>query len=682
MRRFDFGSLLGSLSLALSLSVAALGCGGGDMEAQTAAGHAHGDKGCDHCKKKDGAKGHAHGAGEKDCCKKGGGAEHADCCKKGGGAEHADCCKKGGATAAEPAKGAATVQEAQTFLTQVDSDLRRLWTASQRAAWVNQTFITDDTEILSAAGEEASMEYLSRAIKDAQRFTGLPLSPDLARQLQLLRVASPQPAPNDPKKRAELAEIITQMTGLYGKGKYCKTEGKCQDLQELSKILSKSRNYDELLDAWKGWHDTGKQVRGRYERFAELANEGAREIGFSDLGSLWRSSYDMTPEQFEAETDRLWQQVKPLYDDLHCYVRGKLREKYGKDKIGEKAPIPAHLLGNMWAQEWGNIYDVVEPYKGQASLDVDAALKKKKLDPKAMVRIGEDFFVSLGFDKLPATFWERSLFSKPKDREVVCHASAWDVTFNNDLRIKMCIEPTEEDLVTIHHELGHNYYFNEYFKMPILFQSGANDGFHEGIGDTLALSVTPEYLKKLGLLDKVPDNPKAETELPPQDRPREDRVPALRQAHRPVALGRVLRQDASPPTTTRPGGRCASSTRESPRPWPARRPISTRGEVPRAGQYAVHALLPGAHLPVPVPPRALQARRGTRARSHTCSIYREQRGRREAAAMLQMGASKPWPEALKALSGETQADASAILEYYAPLRTWLAEQNKGQTCGF
>jgi peptidyl-dipeptidase A len=681
MRRFDFGSLLGSLSLALSLSVAALGCGGGDMEAQTAAGHAHGDKGCDHCKKKDGAKGHAHGAGEKDCCKKGGGAEHADCCKKGGGAEHADCCKKGGATAAEPAKGAATVQEAQTFLTQVDSDLRRLWTASQRAAWVNQTFITDDTEILSAAGEEASMEYLSRAIKDAQRFTGLPLSPDLARQLQLLRVASPQPAPNDPKKRAELAEIITQMTGLYGKGKYCKTEGKCQDLQELSKILSKSRNYDELLDAWKGWHDTGKQVRGRYERFAELANEGAREIGFSDLGSLWRSSYDMTPEQFEAETDRLWQQVKPLYDDLHCYVRGKLREKYGKDKIGEKAPIPAHLLGNMWAQEWGNIYDVVEPYKGQASLDVDAALKKKKLDPKAMVRIGEDFFVSLGFDKLPATFWERSLFSKPKDREVVCHASAWDVTFNNDLRIKMCIEPTEEDLVTIHHELGHNYYFNEYFKMPILFQSGANDGFHEGIGDTLALSVTPEYLKKLGLLDKVPDNPKAETNY------------LLKTALEKIAFlpfGKLIDQwrwDVF-------SGKVKPADYN--KAWWALRLKYQGVAAPVARSEADFD--PGAkfHVPANTPytryflariyqfqfHRALCRAAGHKGPLTTCSIYGSKEAGAKLRAMLQMGASKPWPEALKALSGETQADASAILEYYAPLRTWLAEQNKGQTCGF
>ena len=321
------------------------------------------------------------------------------------------------------------------------------------------------------------------------------------------------PAPADATERAELASIAVQLTSMYGKGKYCPPEkkGECQDLGTLSKILATSRNYDELQQAWTGWRTISPPMREKYTRFVELGNKGAKEIGFSDMGALWRSGYDMSPEAFEAETEKLWQQVKPLYDELHCYVRTRLREQYGKDKIGDKAPIPAHLLGNMWAQEWGNIYSLVEPYKGQASLDVDKALKKKyDQDRKGMVRLGEDFFKSLGFAPLPDTFWERSLFVKPKDRDVVCHASAWDVTFNNDLRIKMCIEPNHEDLITIHHELGHDYYFQAYHKLPVLFQQGANDGFHEGIGDTLALSVTPGYLKKLGLLDKVPDNPKAE----------------------------------------------------------------------------------------------------------------------------------------------------------------------------
>src|SRR5262249_26279544 len=212
--------------------------------------------------------------------------------------------------------------------------------------------------------------------------------------------------------RAELAGIESAMTSAYGKGKYCppRLHGNCLTLDDLSKILRTSRNYDELLDAWQGWHAVAPALREKYARYVELGNAGAKEIGFDDMGALWRAGYDMPPADFEADIERLWQEVKPLYDELHCYVRSRLRARYGKDKIGERAPIPAHLLGNMWAQEWQNVYDLVEPYKGQASLDVTSKLKAKKLDEKGMVRIAEGFFTSLGRDPLPKTFWQRSLF--------------------------------------------------------------------------------------------------------------------------------------------------------------------------------------------------------------------------------------------------------------------------------
>lgn len=376
-------------------------------------------------------------------------------------------------TSAAPAPGPPTVEEARAFLAGVDADLRRLWVASSRASWAAQTYINDDTEAMSAAAEEASMEYLSRTIKAAGRFEGMTLPPELARQFLLLKLGSQLPAPSDARERAELAEISVWMTGAYGKGKYCperlrddpRAKKKCFSLGDLENIMEKSRKYDELLDAWKGWHAIARPIKPKFARYVELGNKGSREIGFKDLGELWRDGYDMTPAAFEADTDRLWSQVKPLYDELHCYVRSRLRKVYGKDKIGEKAAIPAHLLGNMWAQEWQNVYDLVEPYKGEAALDVTRKIKQRKIDEKGLVKLGESFFVSLGLDPLPATFWERSLFKKPADREVVCHASAWDVGFNDDLRIKMCIEPKEDDLVTIHHELGHDYYFHAYHKL-------------------------------------------------------------------------------------------------------------------------------------------------------------------------------------------------------------------------
>ncbi len=586
-----------------------------------------------------------------------------------------------------PAEAPATVEEAREFFTKVDGDLRRLWTQASRADWVNQNFITDDTEALSAGGQEASMEYLTRTIKTAARYNGLKLPDDLARQMLLLKLGTSLPAPTDAKERTELAETAVWMTGVYGKGKYCPErlkndpKKKCLSLGDLSSIMSKSRKYDELLDAWTGWHSISPPIRKKYERYVELGNKGAKEIGFSDMGALWRSGYDMTADQFEADTERLWQEVKPLYDELHCYVRSRLQAKYGKDKIADKAPIPAHLLGNMWAQEWGNIYDLVEPYKGQGSLDVTKNLQKKKIDEKAMVRMGESFFTSLGLAKLPDTFWERSLFKKPADRDVVCHASAWDVTYSNDLRIKMCIEPKEEDLITIHHELGHDYYYQQYYKLPMLFQQGANDGFHEGIGDTLALSVTPAYLKSIGLLDKVPANEKGEVNF------------LLKMALDKVAFlpfGKLIDQwrwDVF-------SGKTAPADYN--KAWWALRAKyqGVAAPVPRSEAD----FDPGAkfHVPGNTPyvryflariyqfqfHRALCKAAGQKGPLHTCSIYGSKEAGAKLKAMLEMGASKPWPEAMKAISGEDKGDAGALLEYFAPLRKWLAEQNKGQTCGW
>lgn len=595
----------------------------------------------------------------------------------------------------------ATPDEAKKFAQQVDKDLRRLWIARDRAGWVNQNFITDDTESLSAAGEEATAAYVTDAIQKARRFDGVQgIDPDTQRQLLLLKLAQVVPAPSNAAEREELAKLQSEMTATYGKGKYCPPEGHlmawrskdadgkpinppkaCLNLDDLSRILKKSRNEAELLEAWKGWHAIAPVMKDKYARYAELANKGAKEIGFSDMGALWRSGYDMTPEAFEADIERLWQDVKPLYDDLHCYTRKKLRVKYGKDKIPEKAPIPAHLLGNMWAQEFNNVYDLVEPYPGQGSLDVDKKLKDKQYDATKMVKLGESFFTSLGLDPLPKSFWERSLFTRPKDRDVVCHASAWDVSWNDDLRIKMCIEPTEDDLITIHHELGHDYYFHYYYKLPTLFQAGANDGFHEGIGDTLALSVTPEYLKNIGLLDSVPQGDKGKLNF--QMKMALDKVAFL-----PFGLlidkwrwdvlnGKTPKDkynEAWWALRTKYQGVGAPAPRSEADFDPGAKfhvPASTpyvRYFLARIYQFQFH--------------RALCKAAGFTGPLDQCSIYGNKEAGKKLRAMLELGQSKPWPEALAVLSGEKKADASAMLEYFAPLRAWLKDQNKGEQCGW
>ena len=422
-------------------------------------------------------------------------------------------------------------------------------------------------------------------------------------------------------------------------------------------------------------------MRPLYEQFVKLTTEGAKEIGFDDMGQLWRSQYEMPPEAFEKETDRLWNEVKPLYDDLHCYVRRRLSEKYGKAIVDPAAPIPAHLLGNMWGQDWSNIYPLVEPFKGQPSLDVTKKIKAKKLDAQGLVRMGEDFFTSLGFKPLPATFWERSQFVKPRDRDVVCHASAWDVTFSNDLRIKMCIKQDEGDFQTIHHELGHNYYYMSYSHLPVLYQAGANEGFHEAIGDALTLSITPEYLKQKGLLDGLPKDDKGTINV--QMKAALDSVALLPfskmvdQWRWDVMAGKVKPAEynkhwwglyrkyqgiapasARPETTFDAGGKYHVPANVS----------YTRYFLARVLQYQFY--------------KGMCQAAGHTGPLHTCSIYGSAAAGQKLKAMLSLGASKPWPDALEALTGQRQMDGNALLEYFAPLQAWLKTQNQGQACGW
>ena len=591
----------------------------------------------------------------------------------------------------------ATPEDARAFVKKLDVDLRKLYVRQSTAEWVKSTYITDDTERNAAAFNEDLMAYLTQANKDALRFKGLKLDPETERMLYLLRISSALPAPSDAAKRTELATIAAKLEGLYGKGKFCKPgkpgkDGKpttdCRDLQQLSDVLGKIADkkkpatYDEMLEAWNGWHDTSKEMRPLYERLVTLSNEGAKEFGSGDLGELWRSAYDMSPADFEKETDRLWTQVKPLYDDLHCYVRGKLAKKYGADKVSATGGIPAHLLGNMWAQEWSNVYPLVEPYQGQASLDVTKKLADQKYDPQKLVRLGESFFTSMGMDPLPPTFWERSQFTKPKDREVVCHASAWDVTYSNDLRIKMCIKVDEEDLITVHHELGHDYYFMNYYTKPVLFQQGANDGFHEAIGDALTLSITPEYLKSLKLLDTLPKDEKGLINVQMKD--------ALEKIAF-LPFGRMIDQWRWDVFT----GKVKPS--EYNKHWWELR-LKYQGVAPPAGARSEDFFDPGAkyHIPANVPymryflarilqfqfHRAMCQAAGHQGPLHTCSVYGNKAAGAKLKAMLAMGASKPWPDALEALTGQRQMDATAILDYFQPLQAWLKEQNKGQKCGW
>src|ERR1035438_5948817 len=399
---------------------------------------------------------------------------------------------------------APTAAEAQEFMIKAEAQLADLNVKEQRASWVQENFITDDTQAMAADAIDETTAVTTQLVERAKRFDNLALPPDLARKFMLLKLSLTAPAPKDAALRREMTEVGVSLGADYGKGKYCRKNGECLDITAIEKLMSTSRDPEELKEVWIGWHAIAPPMRQRYRRFVDLSNQGAREIGFHDTGTLWRGGYDMTPEEFSDDLERLWCQVKPLYLSLHTYVRWKLSERYGPNVVPPYGPIPAHLLGTPWAQGWSNIYDLLGVQEDKGGVNVTELLQKKNLDPMGMVKYGEGFFTSMGFPPLPPTFWERSLFTKPADRDVVCHASAWDIDNFDDLRVKMCIQVRGEDFVTIHHELGHNFYQRAYKDQPFMFKNGANDGFHEAIGDAIALAITPEYLHKVGLLESTP----------------------------------------------------------------------------------------------------------------------------------------------------------------------------------
>jgi peptidyl-dipeptidase A len=581
-------------------------------------------------------------------------------------------------------KGPPTLAEAEAFMKKAEARLEELSVEVNRAGWVQENFITDDTEIIGAQAQEKAIGVTTELALAARRYENLNMPPELARKFKLLKLALTAPAPNNDKDRAELTRIAASLDGDYGKGKYCKPQAgsgeKCLSLNDLSRILATSTNPDELLDAWVGWHKISVPMRQRYARFVELSNAGAHELGFKDTGAMWRSNYDMSPDEFSAELERLWRQVEPLYISLHAYVRKQLIKKYGKIADRSDGLIPAQLLGNMWAQEWGNIYPLVAPADSDKGYNLTELLKEHKVDELGMVHDGINFFSSLGFAEPQKTFWERSLFIKPRDRDVVCHASAWNIDNQEDVRLKMCIEIRDEDFVTIHHELGHNYYQRAYKDQPPLFQDSANDGFHEAVGDTIALSVTPEYLKEIGLLAQVPPE-SADTGY------------LLKMALDKIAFlpfgllidkwrWQVFSGEITPAQYNklwwdlkRKYQGVAPPVERSEADFDPGAKYHIASNTPYARYFLARILQFQFH-------RALCQAAGYQGPLHRCSIYQNKAAGARLNKMLSMGKSKPWPDALETISGQRQMDATAILDYFAPLKKWLDQQNQGEKLGW
>lgn len=577
-----------------------------------------------------------------------------------------------------------TVADVEKFIKEAEAVLGADSVRVNRIEWVNSTYLTEDTDALAAEAGARQTELSVRLAIEAARLEKVPgLSDEIKRKLTILTGGIVLPAPTAAGAADELSAVSTKLQSDYGKGEGT-LMGKPINGSDIEEQMALNRDPEQLREMWTSWHDNvGAPMRADYRRLVEIANAGAKELGYPDVGAMWRSQYDMPADEVTKLTDAIWDDVKPLYDDLHCYVRGKLNEKYGDAVQGKTGPIRADLLGNMWAQEWSGIYDIAAPAgAGDIGFDTTELLKAAGYDEKKMVETGEGFFTSLGFEKLPDTFWKRSMFLKPADRDVVCHASAWDIDNKDDLRIKMCIKVNAQDFVTIHHELGHNFYQRAYKAQDFLHANGANDGFHEAIGDTIALSITPEYLVQIGLLPK-------------------DKVPSADKD-----IGLLLRQ-ALDKIAFMPFGLLVDKWRwgvfdGSVAPerynaaWDELR-LKYQGIKPPV-ERSEAAFDPGAkyHIPATTPylryflANALQfqfykaacEQSGWKGPLHRCSFYGNRDVGKKFNAMLEMGASKPWPDALEAFTGQREISGDAIIAYFAPLQAWLKEQNQGKSCGW
>lgn len=611
-----------------------------------------------------------------------------------------------GPTAQAASTPAARAQTADEFIAGVNADLKDLGREVSAADWLHATYINDDSALVAAKAGERFLAFQNKAVTQSRQYAGKPMSPETARAIKRLKLMTATPAPDDPAKRAELTQIATRLEGEYGTGKYCPSgPDSCRTLDRLVRVMAdKNHDYDAQQEAWKGWRTVSPQMRKDYQRMVELENEGARELGYNNLGEMWRDGYDMSPAAFEQETERLWDQVRPLYTELHCYVRDRLANFYGEDRVPRNGLIPAHLLGNMWAQHWNEIYDLVTPYPGASDLDIDAGLRamvtaaarefttsgidSADVDHNAertvalkMVNMAQDFYISLGMPELPDSFWDRSLFLKPRDRDVVCHASAWNMDGDGDVRLKQCIEPTGDMLFTVFHELGHLYYDLEYRQQPPLFQGAAQDGFHEAIGDTVNLSMTPEFLMKLGLVKTVQQSHEAVINA------------QMKTALKKIAFlpfGKMIDQWRWAVFD----GRIKPSEYNAAW-WDLRRKY--QGIAPPL-QRTEEDFDPGAkyHIPANTPytryflsyimqfqfHKALCQAAGWDGPLYQCSVYDSKKAGRRFAAMLALGASRPWQEALEKLTGTRVMDAEPIKEYFQPLTAWLEEKNKGKPCGW
>ncbi|XP_020754572.1 angiotensin-converting enzyme isoform X2 [Odocoileus virginianus] len=565
--------------------------------------------------------------------------------------------------------------EARKFVEEYDRRSQVVWNEYAEANWNYSTNIsTDNSKLLM----EKNLQMANHTVKYgtwARKFDVTNLQNATMKRI-IKKIQDLERAALPVKELEEYNQILLDMETAYSVASVCHKNGTCLRLEpDLTKLMATSRNYQDLAWAWKSWRDNvGRSILPFFPKYVELTNKAARLNGYQDGGDSWRSMYEMP--FLEEELEQLFQELQPLYLNLHAYVRRALHRHYGPEVINLEGPIPAHLLGNMWAQSWSNIYDLVAPFPSAPKMDATEAMIKQGWTPLRMFKEADNFFTSLGLLPMPPEFWNKSMLEKPTDgREVVCHASAWDFFNGKDFRIKQCTSVNMEDLVVAHHEMGHIQYFMQYKDLPVTFREGANPGFHEAIGDVLALSVsTPTHLHKINLLSSG-------------DGGYEEDINFLMK----MALDKIAFIPFSflvDQWRWRVFDGSVTKENYNQEWWSLR--LKYQGVCPPLAR-SQDDFDPGAkfHIPASVPyvryfvsfiiqfqfHQALCQAAGHQGPLHKCDIYQSKEAGKLLADAMKLGFSQPWPEAMRLITGQSNMSAAAMMTYFKPLLDWLVTEN-------
>ncbi|NWI33356.1 ACE2 enzyme, partial [Sula dactylatra] len=585
-------------------------------------------------------------------------------------------------------------QQAQMFLEEFNRRAEDISYESSLASWNYNTNITEETARKMNEADAKWSAFYSEASRNASSFPLSSIQDPLTR-LQIQSLQDKGSSVLKPEKYNRLNTVLNTMSTIYSTGTVCKiTEpSECLVLEPgLDTIMANSTDYHERLWAWEGWRaDVGKMMRPLYEEYVELKNEVARLNSYSDYGDYWRANYEADyPEEYKYSRDQLvedvektFEQIKPLYQQLHAYVRHRLEQVYGPKLISSTGCLPAHLLGDMWGRFWTNLYALTVPYPAKPNIDVTSAMVQKKWDAIRIFKAAEAFFFSIGLEKMTEGFWNNSMLTEPTDnRKVVCHPTAWDLG-KKDYRIKMCTKVTMDDFLTAHHEMGHIEYDMAYSKQPFLLRGGANEGFHEAVGEIMSLSAaTPQHLKSLDLLEPTFQEDE-ETEinfLLKQALTIVGTMPftyMLEKWRWMVFRGEITKQEWMK------------------RWWEMKREIVGVVEpVPHDETYCDPAVL--FHVANDYSfiryytrtiyqfqfQEALCKAANHTGPLHTCDITNSKAAGQKLRQLLEFGRSKPWTQALENVTTDKHMNAMPLLHYFEPLYKWLQKNNSGRYIGW